>query len=171
MAISGEIIQKLLPLLRPLMEDEKARRGYLIRALGTDSPVLYRLVWNTPADVFITGMVKELEAFGKIPPDKPALCAFLEVIREEVGDDIKVSIDELLRQIKEEPKKPKSSINKQYAQLNNLLAQGEWQEADIETLRVMLQVTRREGYLDEECILSFPCMDLRTINQLWVEYS
>lgn len=102
MAISNDSIQKLLPLLRPYLRDENERRAYLIRALGMDTPVLNRLVLNTPVDVFITSMVKELVDFGKIATGKPALCALLEVIREDVGVDIKARIDELLRQLGEE---------------------------------------------------------------------
>jgi nucleoside phosphorylase len=102
MAISNEIIQKLLCLLRPYLRDENERRAYLIRALGLDTPVLNRLVLNTPGDVFITSMVKELLDFGEIAPGKPALCALLEVIREDRGVNIKVIIDELLGQLREE---------------------------------------------------------------------
>jgi hypothetical protein len=102
MAKSNGSIQKLLPLLRPYLRDENERRAYLIRALGMDTPVLNRLVLNTPVDVFITSMVKELLDFGKIAPGKPALCALLEVIREDRGVDIKARIDELLRQLREE---------------------------------------------------------------------
>lgn len=75
MAINKQSIQKLLPLLRPFLQDEKERRGYLLRALGTDSPVLHRLVWNTPVNVFITDMVDKLETHGEIVPGQPALCA------------------------------------------------------------------------------------------------
>jgi hypothetical protein len=99
MAISGDIIQKLLPLLRPLMEEENQRRGYLMRALGMDAPVLRRLVWNTPVDVFITGMVKELVVFGEVTPGKPTLCALLVEIRKDVGVDIRVRIDELIVEV------------------------------------------------------------------------
>jgi hypothetical protein len=102
MAISNEIIQKLLRLLRPYLRDENERRAYLIRALGLDTPVLNRLVLNTPGDVFITSMVKELLDFGEIAPGKPALCALLEVIREDRGVNIKLIIDELLGQLREE---------------------------------------------------------------------
>lgn len=99
MAISSGIIQKLLPLLRPLMEDENQRRGYLMRALGMDAPVLRRLVWNTPVDVFITGMVKELVVFGEVTPGQLALCALLVEIRKDVGVDIRVRIDELIVEV------------------------------------------------------------------------
>jgi len=111
MAISGEIIQKLLPLLRPYLRDENERRAYLIRALGMDTPVLNRLVLNTPVDVFITSMVKELVDFGRIAPGKPALCSLLEVIREDVGVDVKDSINQLLQQIREELQKAEITGN------------------------------------------------------------
>jgi len=102
MLISNNSIQKLLPLLRPYLRDENERRAYLNRALGSNTPVLNRLVLNTPVDVFITCMVKELVDFGEIAPGKPALCALLEVIREDRGVDNKARIDELLRQLREE---------------------------------------------------------------------
>ncbi|WP_333375346.1 hypothetical protein [Microcoleus sp. C2C6] len=70
-------MQKILPLLRALMEEEKQRRSYLITALGMDAPVLRRLEWKMPVDVFITLMVKELAVFGEVTPGKPALCAFI----------------------------------------------------------------------------------------------
>ncbi|MFP4124618.1 XRE family transcriptional regulator [Coleofasciculus sp.] len=99
MAINNDIFQKLLPLLRPLMEDENQRRGYLMRALGMDAPVLRRLVWNTPVDVFITGMIKELVIFGEITPGKPALFALLDVISEDVGVNVQSDINNLIVEV------------------------------------------------------------------------
>lgn len=60
-----------------------------------------------------------------------------------------------------------------YTQLQYLLATRNWKEADIETKSVMLKVADREqeGSLRFEDIEKFPCVDLRTINQLWVKYS
>ncbi len=84
------------------MENESQRRGYLIVAFGTDNPLLHRLVLNTPTNVFIPNLVNELVAFGEISPGKPAICGFLEVIREEVGEDVKLRVDELLQQVREE---------------------------------------------------------------------
>lgn len=101
MTISSELMQKLLPLLRPLMENESQRRSYLIRAFGTDTPMLHRIVLNTPTNDFIPNLVNELVAFGEISPGKLALCGILEVIREDVGEDIKLDINQLLENIKE----------------------------------------------------------------------
>ncbi|WP_256529343.1 hypothetical protein [Limnofasciculus baicalensis] len=98
MAISSNIIQKLLPLLRPLMEDKKERRGHLNRALINVS-VLNSLDWDMPVDTFITDMVKKLHDFGEIVSGKPALCALLIEIRQYVGVDKQVRINELIVEV------------------------------------------------------------------------
>lgn len=60
-----------------------------------------------------------------------------------------------------------------YRKLLEDLAAGNWREADEETAKIMLTVANRElqGYLNVEAIENFPCSDLRTIDQLWVQYS
>lgn len=97
--ISGKIIQELLRVLKPFMWDKQQRQSYLFIALGTNANVLNRLVWDTPVDVFIPQMVNELVAFGEIAPGKPAICALLEVIRENVGVDKQEEIDKLIQEI------------------------------------------------------------------------
>ncbi|MFB8796073.1 MAG: serine/threonine-protein kinase [Microcoleus sp.] len=68
-----------------------------------------------------------------------------------------------------------SAVGMDYTNLRNLLAAKKWKEADEETARVMLKVAGREeeGWLNSELesIDNFPCEDLRTIDQLWVQYS
>jgi hypothetical protein len=60
-----------------------------------------------------------------------------------------------------------------YTKLRDLLAAGKWKEADEETRSVMLKAAGREEerYLNSKSIENFPCTDLRTIDQLWIEYS
>jgi uncharacterized caspase-like protein len=60
-----------------------------------------------------------------------------------------------------------------YTRLHDLLAAKKWKEGDEETFRVMLKAAGQEerGHLDKEDIKTFPCADLRTIDQLWVKYS
>ncbi|MDF5720747.1 MAG: GUN4 domain-containing protein [Rhizonema sp. PD37] len=60
-----------------------------------------------------------------------------------------------------------------YTRLRNFLALDKWFDADKETLNVMLKVTQREkeGWLDVQSINDIPCIDLHTIDQLWVKYS
>lgn len=60
-----------------------------------------------------------------------------------------------------------------YRKLRDLLAAGNWEEADYETYHVMLQAVGREenDWIRGEELLNFPCRDLRTIDNLWVKYS
>jgi len=100
MAISRDILQKLLHLLRPYMEDKKERKRYLLKALG-DAPVLNRLDWDLPVDAFITDMANKLADFGEITPGKPALYILLAEVRKEVGVDIKIHFDELMAEFQQ----------------------------------------------------------------------
>lgn len=65
------------------------------------------------------------------------------------------------------------TVSPRYQKLEQLLAAGKWQEADKETVWVMLQVAGREkeGWLNSDSIQKFPCEDLRQIDRLWVKYS
>ena len=60
-----------------------------------------------------------------------------------------------------------------YTRLRDLLKAGEWEEADKETLVVILKAAHRtqEGYLNIDSIENFSCTDLHTIDQLWIKYS
>jgi hypothetical protein len=66
-----------------------------------------------------------------------------------------------------------SEVGANYTQLQNLLKARKYKEADQETTRMILFVSRRdkEGWLDTKAIDSFPCQDLRTIDHLWVQNS
>jgi hypothetical protein len=60
-----------------------------------------------------------------------------------------------------------------FTQLETYLKNGQWREADEETMRLMLLIAKREdeGWLDEESAENFPCEELRTIDKLWVDNS
>jgi len=110
MEISRGLITKLLDLLRPFLQDEGERKAYLFRAFGTASDRL-NLTWKQPTNTFIAELLKELLDFGEISPGQPALCEFLEVIREDVGVNVKDSIDQWVQQIREELQKPEITGN------------------------------------------------------------
>jgi hypothetical protein len=57
--------------------------------------------------------------------------------------------------------------------LQNLLAAKKWQDADQETARIMLVLTKKEdkGCLNEADLSKLPCVDLETIDQLWLNAS
>jgi hypothetical protein len=60
-----------------------------------------------------------------------------------------------------------------YTRLRDLLAEGKWKEADQETAKIMLNIAgqNQRGWLKENDLKQFPCADLLTINQLWLNYS
>ncbi|MBR8833346.1 MAG: GUN4 domain-containing protein [Stigonema ocellatum SAG 48.90 = DSM 106950] len=66
-----------------------------------------------------------------------------------------------------------SNQNIDYTQLENILAQHKWKEADIETTKLMLQVMRKNYWNEvyKEDIENFSCKDLQIIDQLWEQYS
>jgi hypothetical protein len=60
-----------------------------------------------------------------------------------------------------------------YTKLRDLLKAQNWYAADDETYKVMITaIGKEEGeWFEPEELLNFPCTDLRTIDQLWVNYS
>jgi serine/threonine protein kinase len=62
---------------------------------------------------------------------------------------------------------------KEYKKLENLLQAQDFKEADLETEKIMLAVAKREkeGWLRIEDAEKFPCDKLRSIDQLWLQYS
>lgn len=60
-----------------------------------------------------------------------------------------------------------------YQQLETYLKNGQWQEADQETYRLMItEVGKEKGqWFNREDLLNFPCEPLRAIDGLWVKYS
>lgn len=92
-------------------------------------------------------------------------------------EDVQPSAAKLTPKIQkpEELQEPelKSEKGVDYSTLRDLLKAGEWEKADIETGRRMLEVANREEeeWLELEHIENFPCEDLRTIDRLWVYFS
>ena len=92
---------------------------------------------------------------GKLPPSK-----FFDQIRSKLPD------------LKVEPKKVEVS-NSLFQKLAEYLKNGQWREADKETIRLMLQIGRKKekGYLDTDDCRNFPREELRYIDRLWLKYS
>ena len=107
--------------------------------------------------------------------DANRFCAWLSLrSRKELGEPgICYQKYEQKTDDKNKIKLQRFQVPERYAQLAYYLAAGMWKEADEETLKVMLEVAGREkqGYLDLDEIGQFPCEDLGTIDQLWVNYS
>jgi hypothetical protein len=79
----------------------------------------------------------------------------------------------LLQQLRTQPQVQQALDDFLYSPLRQLLAAGKWKDADLATTAVMLQVCDRKqaGSLTPQDIETFPCPDLQTIDNLWLEYS
>lgn len=102
---------------------------------------------------------RELELNQKIDKVFSQLSALSEKVSqlEQKIDDNSILLTDLYR----------------YGKLRDLLADRNWQQADLETTRVMLEICDR---IDSESITfkeiaNFPCNDLRIIDRLWTKYS
>jgi len=60
-----------------------------------------------------------------------------------------------------------------YSFLRDLLAEGKWQQADTETMNIILKIAGRtvEGYPKPSDIKQIPTADLQEIDSLWGRYS
>ncbi|MBU7585501.1 MAG: GUN4 domain-containing protein [Nostoc sp. TH1S01] len=67
----------------------------------------------------------------------------------------------------------KINWNIDYSKLQNMLIQYKWQEADIETAKLMLQVMGKNDWNEvyKEDILNFSCQAFHKIDRLWQQYS
>ncbi|MBD2459083.1 AAA-like domain-containing protein [Nostoc sp. FACHB-87] len=86
------------------------------------------------------------------------------------GENIE-SVYRSLRQLNSKNKEVETQLTQHlYAQLEYFLKAKNWEAADLETYKLMLNIAKREEetYLDYEQINSFSCPDLQRIDQLWV---
>lgn len=58
-----------------------------------------------------------------------------------------------------------------YAQLESSLQAQDWQQADAETDKIILQIAKRDNALDATSINEFPCEPLKKIDDLWMANS
>ncbi|MEA5622179.1 GUN4 domain-containing protein [Nostoc sp. UHCC 0251] len=67
----------------------------------------------------------------------------------------------------------KNNCHIDYSKLQNLLTQYKWQEADIETAKLMLQVMGKNDWNEvyKQDILNFSCQAFHKIDRLWQQYS
>ncbi|MEH2123054.1 GUN4 domain-containing protein [Nostoc sp.] len=67
----------------------------------------------------------------------------------------------------------KSNWNIDYSKLQNLLTQCKWQEADIETAKLMLKVIGKNDWNEvyKQDVLNFSCEAFHKMDRLWQQYS
>ena len=64
-----------------------------------------------------------------------------------------------------------NKVKVNYAQLESHLQAQDWQQADAETDKIVLQVARKDNALDIASISKFPCESLKKIDELWTANS
>jgi len=161
-----------------------ATKGLMIYAMGNTACLFYEAKLNQQINP-----LNSPEVFDKLKQESQAYLkdatsedAIIDIISFEIKTNpIKIQPPKLVKTFKETPGPVKSTPNvslktnvgANYTRLRDLLAGGKWREADEETRRIMLWIARRkkEGWFRNQDILKFPCTDLRTIDQLWVQRS
>jgi hypothetical protein len=60
-----------------------------------------------------------------------------------------------------------------YGKLRDLLADGKWKEADLETTKIMIEITGKDSReeISPADVQIFPCNAIRTLDRLWTKYS
>ncbi|MEO8893354.1 MAG: serine/threonine-protein kinase [Coleofasciculaceae cyanobacterium] len=100
---------------------------------------------------------------------------FLEGIKLQGDTDIVVE-EALLTSISVQKNDLKPTVSDYpliYRQLRQLLSERRWKEADVETRKILLQVSSRTeaGWIRAEDFEKFPCQDLCMLDRLWVSCS
>jgi hypothetical protein len=78
-----------------------------------------------------------------------------------------------IKKLGNNPSSRTQSIPVTFQNLEALLEAGKWRDADLETWKLMLKLTKREQerWLRIEDVKNFPRQELRKMDQLWVKYS
>ncbi|MBW4611303.1 MAG: GUN4 domain-containing protein [Hassallia sp. WJT32-NPBG1] len=172
---------------REQQEAEKLRQEHENNLRRYEEELLKVVQAQYPLDEFGSNELKKFQQFLGVRDEDVAQ------IEKPILDNKEVEYQEKLRQQQEAEKRRQRKQKKaqrlqrqkqqtddlpsekgvDYTKLRDLLAAGKWKDADQETLAVMLKATGREedGYLDSQSIENFPCTDLRTIDQIRIQYS
>ncbi|MDZ8224125.1 GUN4 domain-containing protein [Nostoc sp. ChiVER01] len=114
-----------------------------------------------------TQLVDQKKVLGIEETDivSPSPQLFIDKIElaEQTNNDVDIEL----------PTEFKNNWNIDYRKLQNLLMQYKWQEADIETAKLMLQVMGKNDWNEvyKQDIINFSCEAFHKIDQLWQQYS
>lgn len=121
-------------------------------------------------------MSEETQEFSQNPPNEDSNIS-PNLPRESANyqEVESMSLEERVTQLEETLGQILSLLSDKYRYglLQDLLAQGNWQEADLETTRVMLEIATQANHddLKPNDVMIFPCSALHLIDRLWLEYS
>jgi hypothetical protein len=101
MAISGELTNELVAILKIYLTDSKDCIAYLRRLLGTEENVSGKVSWDKKSN-YLPDIIYQLDIFGNLDSGQIALCGFLTLISEELGEDVQGKINKLGQKIVKE---------------------------------------------------------------------
>ncbi len=140
----------------PLSKAAQSRLERLQKTLNLNDEEVKTLSDRVIAEVAPNPITTKPPSAVKIPP--PAAPPLIRGVRGILSSD-------------NIPLESKKGVD--YAYLRDLLQAGDWKEADQETTKRMLQAIGKKGWwqVKSRDLLNFPCVDLKTIDCLWVKYS
>lgn len=155
----GQILDKLL---QDLPKDRYQNADQVLEDLKTVRSAVFKPEISVP-------MVPALAENKQLKPQ-------FVVNKQLQGDTDIVVQEELLTSITVPQNIQSSTVTDcpmNYRQLRQLLAARRWKEADVETRKILLQVSGRSeaGWMRAEDFKQFPCEDLCMLDRLWVTYS
>lgn len=112
-----------------------------------------------------------LQGLALEPQNRPqSIVAWLKLLGLDINFSLKYDFQDTALQTTSEWS---SATGVDYSKLRDLLAAGKWEEADRETANLMLLICgkEKEGKLNIEDVQHLPHRDLRTLDNLWLEYS
>ncbi|CCQ58481.1 MULTISPECIES: serine/threonine-protein kinase [Crocosphaera] len=165
----------------PEQYEERAKRG-----IYTDVYALAATLYNLLTDE--VPIPAQFRSYATLPPPQQfnnkisdrvnnAILKGMELKPESRPQTIQEFLYLLLPKPVQIPQPKKDDLSSDrgvdYSKLRDLLKAGKWEEADICTVGVIYKATNRKGVNARwhKDIDNLPCTDLRTINQLWLDYS
>ncbi len=180
-----EFYGDLFGLSQDYLKPQPKFQGYIEKINITVNPKTLKL-YGLPNSICEAAIIEGDQLL--VPQSKPEenlknrdkFSAFKEQVEQIINDGVGslevLSINEEPASIEinlltEEP----SCIRKpqEIKQLEKLLEEKKWKEADLKTYNILLKEANRkaDGDLNRESIENFPCHYLKTIDQLWQRYS
>lgn len=90
---------KIVDLLKPLMESSSKRQAFVARALYDASSLQQGINYEGSANQFTANLVRECDRFGEITQGESAVVALLQEARNELGYSDQQQIDQIIKHL------------------------------------------------------------------------
>jgi len=128
-------------------------------------------------DEYISAKLQEIQQqFQQASQERQELRSILETIQQQQSallELLQVNVPASSIETRPSPKPPTPPPTGDYTQLEALLHNHQWKEADLETANIVLVIAHKtsQGYLSQPDFSNIPCSDLAKIDQLWLNAS